>query len=140
MADTTPKLYEALFLLNQNLLAADPAAVQTHVQAILEKAGAKIHVLRKWDERKLCYTVAGQKRGTFFIAYFDLTPTAVAQIERACNLSETVLRAMILRAEHVGAKELQDAIHGKSLDEVRAAAQAAALAEEAAAASEEEAA
>lgn len=126
MADVTPKLYEALFLLNQNLLAADPAAVVAHVQAILDKAGAKTHVLRKWDERKLTYTVEGQKRGTFYIAYFDITPTAVAQIERDCNLSETVLRAMILRAEHVGAKELQDAIHGKSLDEVRAAAAAAA--------------
>ncbi len=134
MADTTPKLYEALFLLNQNLLAADPAAVVAHVQGILDKAGAKTHVLRKWDERKLCYSVAGQKRGTFYIAYFDITPTAIAQIERASNLSETILRAMILRAEHVGAKELQDAIHGKSLDEVRAAAQAAAAEEEAAAA------
>lgn len=131
MADTTPKLYEALFLVNQNALAADPAAVVAQVQEILNRAGAKTHVLRKWDERKLCYSIAGQKRGTFFIAYFDVTPTAIAQIERDSNLSEVVLRAMILRAEHVGAKELQDAIHGKSLDEVRAAAAAVAAAAEA---------
>ena len=110
MADTTPKLYEALFLLNQNALAADPAAVLAQVQEILNRSGAKVHVLRKWDERKLCYPISGQKRGTFFIAYFDVTPTAVAQIERDSNLSEVVLRAMILRAEHVGPKELQDAI------------------------------
>ena len=133
MADTTPKLYEALFLLNQNAIAADPASVVAQVQEILSRAGAKVHVLRKWDERKLCYPISGQKRGTFYIAYFDVTPTAVAQIERDSNLSEVVLRAMILRAEHVGPKELQDAIAGKSLDEVRAAAAAAAQAEEAAA-------
>ena len=134
MADTTPTLYEALFLLNQNLLAADPAAVLKQVQEILDKAGAKTHVLRKWDERKLTYPVSGQKRGTFYIAYFDVTPTAIAQIERDSNLSESILRAMILRADHMGAKELQDAIHGKSLDEVRAAAAAQAAAAEAAAA------
>ena len=134
MADITPKLYEALFLLNQNALAADPAAAVKQVQDILDKAGAKTHVLRKWDERKLCYTISGQKRGTFFIAYFDVTPAALVQIERDSNLSETILRSMVLRADHVGAKELQDAISGKSLDEVRAAAAAQAAAAEVAAA------
>lgn len=99
-------LYEGLFLLTQQA-AMDLAVGTEHIKTILDRAGAEILILRKWDERKLAYTVKGQKRGTYLLSYFKAKSAQVANIDRDCNLSEQVLRAMVLRADHVGDVELE---------------------------------
>lgn len=117
MADPTPVLYEALFLVNQAALATDSVGVTAHIQEMLDRAEAETLTLQKWDERKLAYPVENQKRGTFLIAYFNVRPTQIANIERDCNLSEQVLRVMFIRADHMGEIELQAALEGRVLNE-----------------------
>ena len=112
MSDTTPVLYEALFLINQSALATDSAGATAHVQEMLDRAEAETLSLNRWDERKLAYPVDGQKRGTYLIAYFRARPTQIANITRDCNLSEQVLRVMFVRADHMGETELQAALDG----------------------------
>lgn len=99
-------LYEGLFLLTQQA-AMDLAAGTEHIKTILTRAGADILILRKWDERKLAYPIKGQKRGTYLLSYFKAKASQVANIDRDCNLSEQVLRSMLLRADHVGDIELE---------------------------------
>ncbi len=115
MSDTTPVLYEALFLINQSALATDSAGVTAHVQEMLDRAEAETLTLHKWDERKLAYPIEGQKRGTFLISYFKARPTQIANIERDCNLSEQVLRVMFIRADHMGEIELKAALEGATV-------------------------
>lgn len=117
MADNTPVLYEALFLINQTALATDSAGATAHVQEMLDRAEAETLTLQRWDERKLAYPIEGQKRGTFLIAYFNGRPTQIANIERDCNLSEQVLRVMFIRADHMGEIELKAALEGKTVAE-----------------------
>lgn len=115
MSDTTPVLYEALFLINQTVLATDGAGATAHVQEMLDRAEAETLYLQRWDERKLAYPIEGQKRGTFLISYFRGRPTQIANIERDCNLSEQVLRVMFIRADHMGETELKLALDGASI-------------------------
>ena len=117
MSDTTPVLYEALFLVSQAALASDAEGTTAHVQEMLDRAEAETLDLRQWDERKLAYPIEGQKRGTFLISYFKARPTQIANIERDCNLSEQVLRVMFVRADHMGDVELKLALEGKSFAE-----------------------
>ncbi|MEM9345358.1 MAG: 30S ribosomal protein S6 [Planctomycetota bacterium] len=117
MADSTPVLYEALFLMSQAALASDSEGTIAHVKDMLDRAEAETLDLRQWDERKLAYPIEGQKRGTFLISYFKARPTQIANIERDCNLSETVLRVMFVRADHMGEIELNLALEGKSFAE-----------------------
>jgi len=117
MSDTTPVLYEALFLVNQAALSSDSAGLTAHIQQMLDRAEAETLTLQQWDERKLAYPVEGQKRGTFLIAYFRGRPTQIANIQRDCNLSEQVLRVMFIRADHMGETELQLALEGKRIAE-----------------------
>lgn len=117
MSDTTPVLYEALFLISQSALASDSAGATAHVQEMLDRAEAQTLALQKWDERKLAYEIEGQKRGTFLISYFRVRPTQIANIERDCNLSEQVLRVMFIRADHMGETELKLALEGKPIAE-----------------------
>ena len=109
MADSSTKLYEGLFLLSQQTLSNGLAAGIDTIQTMLDRAEARTVALGKWDERKLAYPIEGQKRGTFFLALFEVEPHQIANIERDCNLSEDVLRVMFLRAEHYGEVEIEQA-------------------------------
>ena len=104
----TPKRvyqYEAMFLLSQ-AVAADLGSAVEHIKEIIARGHGEIVALRKWDERRLAYEIAGQKRAVYILAYFKAPGPDVAHIERDCNLSERVMRAMILRADHLTEEEI----------------------------------
>jgi small subunit ribosomal protein S6 len=97
--------YEAMFLVSQSA-AADLGSIVDHINEILAKGSAELIALRKWDERRLAFEISKQKRGTYLLAYFSADPANIMTIERACNLSETVLRFMLLRADHLTREEM----------------------------------
>lgn len=102
------KCYEGLFLFPQSA-ASDLQSAVDHLKEILARAEVKIISLRKWDERRLAFEIKKNRRGLFFLVYFEAAPNALAHIERDCNLSEQVLRSMVLRAEHVTREEMEAA-------------------------------
>ncbi|MBX3384425.1 MAG: 30S ribosomal protein S6 [Phycisphaeraceae bacterium] len=98
--------YEAAFLLSQST-AADLAGAIAHINDILVTRGhAQILAMKKWDDRRLAYEIDGQKRGVYILTYFRAAGTDVAHIERDCNLSEKIMRTMILRADHLTDEEI----------------------------------
>lgn len=107
MSNVNSKLYEGMFLVNQQAAAGDLAAAIEHVQQILNRAGAEIVVLHKWDERKLAFPIKSQKRGLYIYALFNVEGVQLANIERDCNLSELVMREMLLRADYMGEVEIE---------------------------------
>ncbi len=98
-------VYEGMFLLGP-IGAAEPENAMQMVRSVIEKHDGQIIVLKKWDERKLAYEIAGQKRGTYIISYFKAPSTAVAHIERDVKLSEDILRVIVLRSEHLNEQEM----------------------------------
>ncbi|MEE9405724.1 MAG: 30S ribosomal protein S6 [Algisphaera sp.] len=109
MADLTPKLYEGMFLLTQGAVSAGADQALDIVRGFLSRVDAEIVTLYRWEERKLAYPIASQKRGTFYLTLFNAAPTAISAIERECNLSEDVLRVMMTRADYMGDTEIDDA-------------------------------
>ncbi|MBI1336903.1 MAG: 30S ribosomal protein S6 [Phycisphaera sp.] len=104
-------LYEGLFLMSATA-GADIEQSLALVKEILDRAEAQVLVLTKWDERKLAYPIKGQKRGLYILAYFRARPTQIANIDRDCNLSENIVRSLILAAPHIGEVELKLAEEG----------------------------
>ncbi|MCH7849119.1 MAG: 30S ribosomal protein S6 [Planctomycetes bacterium] len=102
------KCYEGLFLFPQSA-ASDLQSAVDHLKEILARAEVKIISLRKWDERRLAFEIKKNRRGLFFLVYFEAAPNAIAHIERDCNLSEQVLRSMVLRAEHLTREQMEAA-------------------------------
>lgn len=127
--------YEAMFLLSQ-AVAADLGGAVEHLKSIISKAGATLIAMRKWDERRLAYEIEKQKRGTYILAYFSSDSLKIAQIERDCNLSEQILRTLILRVDHLTPEEMQAADGQREL-ETEAALRKARAAEPAPAESEQ---
>ena len=102
------KCYEGLFLFPQSA-ASDLQSAVDHLKEILARAKVKIISLRKWDERRLAFEIKKNRRGLFFLVYFEAPPNALAHIERDCNLSEQVLRSMVIRAEHLTREQMEAA-------------------------------
>jgi len=101
------KLYEGMFLVDAAEAAADWGSVETNIRNILEKAEAEIISLRKWDERKLAYEINKKSRGTYILCYFRADGRRISDIERDVQLSEQIMRVLILCAEHITQEDIE---------------------------------
>lgn len=107
--------YEAMFLFGQSA-AADLAGCVAHLHEILGRASAEIIAMRKWDDRRLAYEVEGNKRGTYILCYFKAANDSMGGFERDCNLSEKLLRHLVLRADHMTLEQMQAADARRELE------------------------
>lgn len=89
--------YEGLFLLDASRAASDFKAAIGEIEDFLKRAESEVLMCIKWDERRLAYDIKGHKKGTYLLAYFRAPGANIAEIERRCRLSPTVLRTLILQ-------------------------------------------
>ncbi len=89
-------IYEGMFVLDSGRAAKDWDGTRKLVDDVLARYGAKPILADRWDERKLCYTIKRQKRGTYYLSYFEATGDAVTNIRRDLVLTDGVLRLLIL--------------------------------------------
>lgn len=107
MKTVTAKLYEGMFLVDSALAASDFDGVNNTIRGILERAGAEIVSMKKWDERRLAYDINGKSRGTYILAFFRVDGTKVGEIERAIQLSEQIMRVLILNVDAMGEEHME---------------------------------
>jgi small subunit ribosomal protein S6 len=116
------KLYEAMFLIDSAQAAADWDEAITTIKNILEKADAEIVSIRKWGERRLAYEINGKSRGTYILCYFRADGERVRGIERDIQLSERIMRVLILSTELMSKEDIEKQIRqddGTEKDEPR---------------------
>jgi small subunit ribosomal protein S6 len=100
------RLYEGLFLIDSALAAADWDQVLGMLRKFLDRAGADVVSMKKWDDRKLAYDIQGKGRGTYILIYFNCDPSRIHGIERDVQLSEQVMRVMILRTDRMSQNDI----------------------------------
>jgi small subunit ribosomal protein S6 len=99
-------LYEAMFVMDVQAVP-DTVAMEAEINRILGRAEAEIVVCRRWEDRRLAYEIDGRKRGSYWLTYFNAPTDKVVGIERDVQLSEKVLRVLVLRVEEVPKSELE---------------------------------
>ncbi|MBX3381656.1 MAG: 30S ribosomal protein S6 [Phycisphaeraceae bacterium] len=107
--------YEAMFLFGQST-AADLAGCVAHLNEIFARAQAEVVAMRKWDDRRLAYEIAGQKRGTYILVYFKAPNESMLGFDRDCNLSEKILRHLLIRADYMTIEQMQAADARRELE------------------------
>jgi len=100
------RIYEIMFLLDNNAVRTGWKEAKASMTALVEKHGGHVQASRRWDERKLAYNIKQRRRGTYLLAYATLEAGGVATLRRELDLTETVLRYLILKVETVPAEEL----------------------------------
>jgi len=91
--------YEAMFLVDPVKHGEDADGTEKVVSSLLEKHGAKVTRFERWDERKLAYDIKGHKRGVYLLALFEMPGSNIQALRGDCELTETILRQLILRLE-----------------------------------------
>jgi small subunit ribosomal protein S6 len=94
------KRYEGMFLFDSGA-ARDWTTIEQEVHRLCGRINAELLVCVKFDERKLAYEIRRRKRGTYVLTYFEAPENRINDLERDAQLSELILRALVLRADHV---------------------------------------
>jgi len=104
---TKKKMYEGMFLIDSAKAVADWDGMNAAIRKILERAETEIVSIKKWDDRRLAYEIQHVGRGTYILAYFRADGQHIRDIEKAVQLSEKILRVLILSAEHLTDEEIE---------------------------------
>jgi len=96
-----------MFLVDSAEAGTDWDGVLGTITKMLEKVKAEIVSIRKWDDRRLAYDIRGVSRGTYIICYFRVDGQKVQDIEKSVQLSERIMRVLILNAEHMTAEDIE---------------------------------
>ena len=92
-------VYEAMFLFDSNRFGRDPEGTSGEIAELIKKAGGEILVSRLWEERRLAYTIKGQRKGTYWLMYVKLDAGQVAPLRRQFEITESVLRFLLLKID-----------------------------------------
>ena len=107
METEVKRLYEALFLVDSVEAASDWDGINESIKKSLDKVEADIVSIRKWDERPLAYEIEGKRRGTYILVYFNVDGNKISTLEREIQLSERIMRVLILRGDHLTEESIQ---------------------------------
>jgi small subunit ribosomal protein S6 len=100
------KLYEGMFLVDSAKAASNWDGINAAIKKILDKAKAEIVSMRKWDDRKLAYDIRGVSRGTYLLCYFRVDGQQIRNIEKAVQLSEKIIRVLILNTDQMTQEDI----------------------------------
>jgi len=100
-------LYEGMFLLDNTVVREDWKKAKGLVTEALAKHGGTVRTARRWDERRLAYKIRGRQRATYLLTHFDIPGDHLPALRRELDLSERVLRHLILRVLEVPPAELE---------------------------------
>lgn len=92
-------VYEGMFIFDSNRYARDQAGVSGQIAELVQKFGGQILANRLWEERRLAYPIKGQRRGTYWLTYFRLDSGRLVEFNRQCELSESILRSLVLKID-----------------------------------------
>ena len=107
METAIKRLYEGLFLIDSAKAASDWDGAIGAIEKVLSRAESEVVSLSKWDERRLAYDVKGKERGTYILTYFKCDPLKITAIERDVQLSEDILRVMVLTTDRMSQEDIE---------------------------------
>lgn len=90
-------LYEGMFLVDSAQFANDPEGTTAAIMAILERAGATVVAHRPWQDGKLAYEIEGRRKGLHYVVCFRMAGDGVTVVTRQSQLSDMILRQMVIR-------------------------------------------
>jgi small subunit ribosomal protein S6 len=114
------RLYEGMFLVDSALATGDWDGTLATIENILRRADAEVVAIRKWGERKLAYDIDHKSRGTYILTYFKADGRRISGIEKDVQLSEKVMRCLILTTEKRPPELIEQDIAGLPKDDVPA--------------------
>ena len=103
------RLYETMVLIDNQVVREDWVKAKALITDTFAKHGAKVITSRRWDERRLAYTIAGRRRATFVLSYVEIDSEHTPALRRDFELSERILRYLMLKVDKLPECEVEKA-------------------------------
>ncbi len=98
-------LYESMILFDNAVVREDWKKAKSVIVDAVAKHGGTVTTSRRWDERRLAYPIKNKNRATFVLCYLDIPGASLPGLRREFELSERVLRYLLLRVDEIPATE-----------------------------------
>lgn len=93
------RLYESVFVVDEEAGEDSVKEAEEEIRQILARRGAQIAAFDRWESRKLTYPIKKRRRGLYLLVHFNAPPEAIQEIYRDSQLSERILRVLIVKDE-----------------------------------------
>lgn len=90
-------VYEAMVLFDSNRYARERAGLAGEVEKLITSEGGEVLVSRLWEERRLAYPIAGQRKGAYWLIYFRGPSSMLTTLNRQWEIHDGILRHLVLK-------------------------------------------
>jgi len=105
-------LYEGMYVISATLSDDARNKALDKIQVGITGRGGEIVKIHDQGRRRLAYEIDGHREGHYYIVYFNLNTSGIAELWQEYHLNEDLIRFITLRAEKV-----MDKIEFKVLEE-----------------------
>ena len=95
------ELYEGMYILSASLSDEARHRALERITCGIEGTGGKIHKVHDQGRKKIAYEIRGAREGHYYLLYFSLPKTALAELWRDYHLNEDLLRFLMLKTDVV---------------------------------------
>jgi small subunit ribosomal protein S6 len=93
------RLYEVLFIADQNLCEPEVDALTATIQGFIEKESGKIQKIEKWGKKRLAYPVKRQREGSYVLVVAEGGAQMMHEVERRIRVTDGVLKFITVRID-----------------------------------------
>lgn len=89
--------YEMMYILKSDLTDEVRENVIAKFENIVKTAGGSVEKTEKMGVKKLAYEIAYKSEGYYVLMTFVAEPTVIAELERVSNITEEMLRRLVVK-------------------------------------------
>lgn len=93
------KHYETMFIVKPTLVEDEIKQKIEFYKEAITKNGGKIHTCLDMGMRNLAYEIKKNKRGYYFVIYFEAESSFILELERLYRINEDILRFIVIKYE-----------------------------------------
>jgi len=106
ITDNKTRHYETLYIVRPNLDEEGVDRAVATIEEHIKQLGGNIEATEKKGRRRLAYEVNKMRDGYYVLTTFRMRPDAIANIKRTMQLSEDVIRSIIVQLDKEAEKAL----------------------------------
>lgn len=112
MSEQKQNLYEGMYVISATLSDDARNKALQKIQTGITQRGGEIVKIHDQGRRRLAYEIDGHREGHYYIVYFNLRTSGIAELWQEYHLNEDLIRFITLRTDKV-----MDKIEFKALEE-----------------------
>lgn len=101
MKEQKQNLYEGMYVISATLSDDARNKALDKIQTGIKQRQGEIVKIHDQGRRRLAYDIEGHREGHYYVLYFNLKPSAIAELWSEYHLNEDLVRFLTLRTDNV---------------------------------------